>query len=189
MVCSYRGTLRRTYVSRPHVQRLLLHDDNQGVCFILSAMVSAYRPMMADLRRLQVTLQTLGVRIEARRLPFAVSRSPKLSPGPGIQATCMRRASCSSRSRTSAKWTRLCWRIAFLEIMQSHNGNAWKTQTQEDGREGVPVESSLRHAPVSHLQVHSRWSDGRLGGSPLATASQASAISAMWYNYPRPDPS
>ena len=62
------------YVRRPHVQRLLLHEDNQAVCYILNAMVSASKPMMAELRRLQVMLRTLGVHIEARWLPSAVNR-------------------------------------------------------------------------------------------------------------------
>ena len=79
------------YVSRPDVRKLLLHEDNQAVCFILSAMVSSSKPMMAELRRLYVMMRTLVVSIEARWLPSAVNRfadalSRTWDPG-DVQAT------------------------------------------------------------------------------------------------------
>jgi hypothetical protein len=43
-----------------------LHEYNQAVVHILNAMVSYSRPMTAELRRLEVTLRALGVRMEAR---------------------------------------------------------------------------------------------------------------------------
>lgn len=54
--------------------KLLLHEDNQAVVFILNAMVSTSPMMMDELRRLQVLLRALGVKIEARWLPSAVNR-------------------------------------------------------------------------------------------------------------------
>lgn len=62
------------YVSQPKVRRVLLHEDNQAVVYVLNAMVSASRPMMAELRRLQALMRALGVSIEARWLPSAVNR-------------------------------------------------------------------------------------------------------------------
>ena len=62
------------YVRRPHVQRLLLHEDNQAVCYVLNAMVSVSKPVIAELRRLQVMLRTPIVQIEARWLPSAMNR-------------------------------------------------------------------------------------------------------------------
>jgi hypothetical protein len=62
------------FVARPSTKRILVHEDNQAVVHILNAMVSASRPMMAELRRLEVMLRVLGVRMEARWLPSAVNR-------------------------------------------------------------------------------------------------------------------
>ena len=62
------------YVSRPDVRKLLMHENNQAVCFILIAMVSSCKPMMAELRRLHVMMRKLGVSIEARWIPSAVNR-------------------------------------------------------------------------------------------------------------------
>lgn len=62
------------YVQDPSVQRLLLHEDNQAVVYVLNSMVSASRPMMAELRKLQALMAALGVKIEARWLPSAVNR-------------------------------------------------------------------------------------------------------------------
>lgn len=62
------------YVSRPVVRHLLLHEDNSAVVFILKFMVSASKPMMAELRRLQKMLVALGISIEARWIPSAVNR-------------------------------------------------------------------------------------------------------------------
>jgi hypothetical protein len=62
------------FVEKSEVQQILLHEDNQAVVSILNAMVSASRPMMAELRRLEVMLRALGVRIEARWRPSEVNR-------------------------------------------------------------------------------------------------------------------
>lgn len=62
------------YVSRPDVTKILLHEDNQAVVFILNAMVSASAPMMTELRKLEVLMRALGVRVDARWLPSAVNR-------------------------------------------------------------------------------------------------------------------
>jgi hypothetical protein len=40
-----------SYVAQAETKRILLHEDNQAVVHILNAMVSASRPMMAELRR------------------------------------------------------------------------------------------------------------------------------------------
>jgi hypothetical protein len=63
-----------SYVAKAETKRILLHEDNQAVVHILNAMVSASRPMMAELRRLEVMLRALGVRMEARWIPSAVNR-------------------------------------------------------------------------------------------------------------------
>ena len=63
-----------SFAARAETRNILLHEDNQAVVHILNAMVSASRPMMAELRRLQVMLRVLGVRLEARWLPSAVNR-------------------------------------------------------------------------------------------------------------------
>jgi hypothetical protein len=63
-----------SYVAQEDTKRIPLHEDNQAVVHILNAMVSASRPMMAELRRLEVMLRALGIRIESRWLPSAVNR-------------------------------------------------------------------------------------------------------------------
>jgi len=62
------------FVSDRQVRRILLHEDNQAVVDALKAMVSASKPMMIELRRLEVLLRVLGIRIEARWIPSAVNR-------------------------------------------------------------------------------------------------------------------
>lgn len=62
------------YVKDPSVRRLLLHEDNRAVVYILNSMVSASRPMMAELRKLQALMSALGVKVDARWLPSAVNR-------------------------------------------------------------------------------------------------------------------
>jgi hypothetical protein len=62
------------YVRSPSTRKILLHEDNQAVVYILNAMVSSSTRMMQELRRLQAMMTALGVRIEARWLPSAVNR-------------------------------------------------------------------------------------------------------------------
>lgn len=62
------------FVSDPRTRHILLHQDNQAVVHVVNAMVSASKPMMAELRKLQKTLQALGVQLHARWLPSAVNR-------------------------------------------------------------------------------------------------------------------
>ena len=62
------------YLSETRVRRLLLHEDNQAAVAILRAMVSASRPMMVKLRKPEVPIRVLGVKIEAKWLPSAVNR-------------------------------------------------------------------------------------------------------------------
>jgi hypothetical protein len=62
------------YVRREETRKLLLHEDNQAVVYILKAMVSSSTRMMQELRRLQAVMQVLNVQIEARWLPSAVNR-------------------------------------------------------------------------------------------------------------------
>jgi hypothetical protein len=63
-----------SFVAKAETKRILLHEDNQAVMHILNAMVSASRPMMAELHRLEVMLRALGVRMDAQWLPSAVNR-------------------------------------------------------------------------------------------------------------------
>lgn len=79
------------YLSSPCVCRILLHDDNQAVVYILNATVSASKEMMAGLQRLEGLLRVLGVRLEARWIRSAVNRfadtlSRKWNPG-DVRAT------------------------------------------------------------------------------------------------------
>jgi hypothetical protein len=62
------------FVAKSEIKQILLHEDNQAVVSILNGMVSASCPMMAHLRRLEVMLRALGVRIEAQWLPSASNR-------------------------------------------------------------------------------------------------------------------
>lgn len=57
------------FVSDPHVRKVLLQEDNQAVVYVINSIVSASRPMMAE-----VLLRVLGVRIDARWIPSAVNR-------------------------------------------------------------------------------------------------------------------
>jgi hypothetical protein len=61
-----------SYVAKAEARQILLHEDNQSV--VHNTMVSASRPMMAELRWLEAMLRALGVRVEARWLPSAVNR-------------------------------------------------------------------------------------------------------------------
>jgi hypothetical protein len=63
-----------SFVAAAETKRILLHEDNQAVVLILNAMVSASRPMTAELRRLEVMLRTLAMKVEARWIPSAVNR-------------------------------------------------------------------------------------------------------------------
>lgn len=56
------------------VRRVLLHEDNQAVVSIPNAIVSAWRPIMAELQKLASLLKGMGLQIEARRIPSAVKR-------------------------------------------------------------------------------------------------------------------
>ena len=69
------------YVSEPRVKRLLLHKDNQAVMAILNAMVSASRPMMVEIWKLEVLMRVLEVKIEAKWLPRAGNRFPDSMSG------------------------------------------------------------------------------------------------------------
>jgi hypothetical protein len=62
------------FVAKAETKRILLHEDNQAFVHILNAMVSTSRRMMAELRRLEVLLRILGVKLEARCIPSAVNR-------------------------------------------------------------------------------------------------------------------
>jgi hypothetical protein len=62
------------FVAKAETKRVLLHENNQAVVNILNDMVSSSRPMMAELRRLEVMLRILGVKMEARWIPSAVNR-------------------------------------------------------------------------------------------------------------------
>jgi hypothetical protein len=75
-----------SFVAKAETKRILLHEDNQAVVHILNAMISASRPMMAELWRLEVMLRILGIKMEARWIPSAVNRyvdalSPQWDPG------------------------------------------------------------------------------------------------------------
>ena len=79
------------YVKDDRVKRVLLHEDNRAVVYVLNAMVSASRPLMSELRKLRQLLEVLGVRIEAQWIPSAVNRfadalSRQWDPG-DVQAT------------------------------------------------------------------------------------------------------
>lgn len=54
--------------------KLLLHEDNQAVVFILNAMVSASPVMRWSCVKLKALLQALRVRIVAQWLPSAINR-------------------------------------------------------------------------------------------------------------------
>jgi hypothetical protein len=63
-----------SFVAKTDTKLIFLHEDNQSVVHNLNAVVSASRPMMAELRRLEVMLRILGVKLEARWIPSAVNR-------------------------------------------------------------------------------------------------------------------
>jgi hypothetical protein len=52
-----------SFAMKAETKRIILQEDNQAVFRILNAMVSASCPMMAEIRRLEVVLRTLGVKI------------------------------------------------------------------------------------------------------------------------------
>ena len=62
------------YVSEAHTRHILLQEDKQAVSYIHKAMVSASKEMKVELRRLEVLLRVLGVRLEARWIPSTVNR-------------------------------------------------------------------------------------------------------------------
>lgn len=62
------------YASDPRVKSILLHDDNQAVIHVLNSMVSASKPMMVVIRRLDVILRVQGVWVEVQWIPSAVKR-------------------------------------------------------------------------------------------------------------------
>lgn len=62
------------YVSEPSVRRILLHEDNQALMYVLNSMGSASKPMMAALRKLEVLMRVMGVKIDARWIQSVVNR-------------------------------------------------------------------------------------------------------------------
>lgn len=62
------------YVSDRQVHRLLFHEDNQAVVYILNSMVSESPAMMSELRKLQKMSHASDVRLDARWIPSAVNR-------------------------------------------------------------------------------------------------------------------
>ena len=52
------------------------NGENRAVVAVLNAMVSASRPIMVELWKLEVLMRLLGVKIEAKRFPSAVNRIP-----------------------------------------------------------------------------------------------------------------
>lgn len=60
--------LRRHFVSQvsqTHGGRLLLHKDNQAVVYVPNAVVSASKPRVAEVRRMQCRIPVLRVAIKA----------------------------------------------------------------------------------------------------------------------------
>lgn len=58
------------HVSHPHIRLLLLHEDNYAMLYVLNAIISSSKPLIAELRRLQRMRQVLRVCIEERWLPW-----------------------------------------------------------------------------------------------------------------------
>lgn len=56
------------------VKELMLHVDNQSDVHIANSFVSACRPMMQELRRLELVLDAMGVQIRAEWLPSAFNK-------------------------------------------------------------------------------------------------------------------
>lgn len=52
------------YLSKQEVKRLFVYEDNHAMVAVLSAKVSALRPMMPELRKLAALLKGMGVQIE-----------------------------------------------------------------------------------------------------------------------------
>lgn len=75
------------FVSRPDVQKVLLHEDNQAAVYILDTMVLAYPAMMVELLQLERLLKVLGVTIEDDGSGPPSITSGTLSLGHGICAT------------------------------------------------------------------------------------------------------
>lgn len=72
-----RITLSRTLGTRFERYRaveVLCHNDNRSVVHIMNSFVSSSPDMMAELRRLKVLLDKMGVRVRAEWLPSALNR-------------------------------------------------------------------------------------------------------------------
>jgi hypothetical protein len=63
-----------SFMAKAETKRILLHEDNQAVLHILNDMVSSSRPMIAEIRRLEVMLRILGVKMEAGWISSAENR-------------------------------------------------------------------------------------------------------------------
>jgi Reverse transcriptase (RNA-dependent DNA polymerase) len=63
-----------TKIKEADVKRLLLRTDNTGVMHITNAMVSASRPMMRELRRLKLILDTMGITLSSEWLPSVANK-------------------------------------------------------------------------------------------------------------------
>lgn len=141
------------YVSQPEVQGLLLHEDNQVACFILNAILSASKAMMAELLRLQFMLRTLAVRTDARWLPSAVNRfadalSRTWDPG-YVQATDQLAQSIQDEYQVDLVVFahRPLGEMAVVrqKYVATHMLEYWR-----DGGRACGI--SLRHAPAGYLQ-------------------------------------
>lgn len=53
------------YVYDPRMQKIFLQEDKQAVVYVLNVMVSASKPMMEELRKLEVMSRVMGIKLES----------------------------------------------------------------------------------------------------------------------------
>ena len=170
-----------SYISDPRVRRLLLHEDNQAVVYILNAMVSASRDMMVELRKLEVVLRVLGVRLEARWIPSAVNKfadtlSRTWNPG-DVRATDVLLRSI----QTEYPLSHVVFRERPLRDSLVARKKYLLTQREEDWRDGKRpfVESAVRPSPGDDTEnCGGRW-EGGVGGAEVARASLVRALARL----------
>jgi hypothetical protein len=148
------------HVSREETRKILLHEDNQAVVYILNAMVSSSSRMMQERRRLQAMLHSLKVRIEARWIPSAVNRyadalSRQWDPGDVRATDELVRSLCSAYNPEAVVFP---YRPTGEHHLTRRKYLTTQNSRELGRREGPPVEPSLRSSPDSGAEDTARAS-------------------------------
>lgn len=121
-----------SYVPDPVTIMILLHEDNQAVVHVLNSMVSASKPMIVEMRKLQVLLRSQGVNLESLWVPSAVNRFLD-SLSSTWDSTCAQLYLYCVRSGYSTSFTTWCFCSALWAKLLLRAGNVSQFRGRRTG--------------------------------------------------------